>query len=218
MVAGDGGIRSLDDLKGKRIGVAGGPLDKTWLMLRGLSQAEHKFDLAEQAEPVFGAPPLLAEKLRQGELHAALNYWHYNARLEAENYRQLVAGQDAARALGARGPISAIGYVFLESWADAHPKAAHGFVRASRQAKELLAVSEAEWERLRPLMNAETDAVFMALVRRYREGIPVRPVADEESDTATVYEFLAEIGGEELVGAATEMSPGTFWPPLKDGW
>lgn len=217
MVPGDSPVRSLADLRGKRIGVAGGPLDKTWLMLRGLAEKSFGLDLVDEAEPVYGAPPLLAEKLRQGELDAVLNYWHYNARLEAEGYRELIDGQAAAHALGAAGDISAIGYVFLESWADEHPQAALGFVNASRDAKALLAASDEEWRELRPLMNAEDDNVFQTLVRRYREGIPRRPLAEEEQDTAKIYGFLSEIGGEDLVGPATEMTEGTFWATLKNG-
>ncbi len=34
MVPGDSPVRSVADLAGKRLGVAGGPLDKNWLLLR----------------------------------------------------------------------------------------------------------------------------------------------------------------------------------------
>ncbi len=78
MVPPDSDIATLADLKGKTIGVAGGPLDKSWLMLRGLAQGKAGFDLAAETTQAFGAPPLLAEKLRQGELDAALNFWRYN--------------------------------------------------------------------------------------------------------------------------------------------
>ena len=80
----DSGIASLADLKGKKIGVAGGPLDKSWLMLQGLAAKRHGIDLAAEVEPVYGAPPLLNEKLQDGELDAVLNYWHFGARLEAQ--------------------------------------------------------------------------------------------------------------------------------------
>jgi len=73
------GIKTLADLKGKKIGVAGGPLDKSWLLLQGMAKQEHDFDLKTENEIAFGAPPLLAEKTRQGELDAMLNFWHYNA-------------------------------------------------------------------------------------------------------------------------------------------
>jgi len=217
MVRCDSGMDSLDDLKGMTIGVAGGPLDKGWLTLQGLAEGEYGFDLAAETEQAFGAPPLLAEKLRQGELDAALNYWHYNARLETEGFCELVGGQEANKAVGAKGDISAVGYVFSEEWADANREAALGFVRASRAAKALLAESDEEWQRLRPLMGAENDAVFAKLVERYREGIPRRPIAEEEEDTARVYRYLAEKGGERLVGPATEMAEGTFWSALREG-
>jgi NitT/TauT family transport system substrate-binding protein len=213
----DSGMDSLDDLKGKTLGVAGGPLDKGWLTIQGLAEGEYGFDLAAETEQAFGAAPLLAEKLRQGELDAALNYWHYNARLETEGFCELVSGQEANRAVGAEGDISAVGYVFNEEWADANRDAALGFVRASRQAKELLAESDEAWERLRPMMQAEEDEVFAKLVERYREGIPSRPIAEEEEDTARVYRYLAEKGGERLVGPATEMAEGTFWSALREG-
>jgi NitT/TauT family transport system substrate-binding protein len=46
---------------------------------------------------------------------------------------------------------------------------------------------------------------------RYREGIPRRPIADEEADARVLYGVLAAIGGRELVGAARELDPGTFY-------
>ena len=217
MVPPDSDIATLADLKGKTIGVAGGPLDKSWLMLRGLAQGKAGFDLAAETTQAFGAPPLLAEKLRQGELDAALNYWHYNARLEAEGYRMLVSAQEAAAALGASGEISAIGYVFNETWANENVETVLGFVQASRDAKALLNTSDEAWLRLKPMMKADDEAVFDTLIKRYRQGIPSRPIAEEEADTARIYDYLAKIGGEKLVGKAKAMMPGTFWSVLTNG-
>ncbi|MCF1502379.1 ABC transporter substrate-binding protein [Afifella sp. H1R] len=216
MVPDDSIAKTLADLRGSRVGVAGGPLDKNWLMYRAVAEDRYGFDLAEETEPAYAAPPFLAEKLKDGELAAASNFWHYNARLETEGYRELLSGQDAATALGATGPISAIGYVFNEEWAAEHKDTMLGFVAASREAKELLASSDAAWDKLRPSMNAENDAVFHNLVRRYRESIPSRPIAEEEADTKKIYLRLAAIGGEKLVGSAKTLSPGTFWSALKD--
>jgi NitT/TauT family transport system substrate-binding protein len=49
------------------------------------------------------------------------------------------------------------------------------------------------------------------LKRRYREGIPERSVAENEADAKVLYQFLRELGGEKLVGPATELAPGTFF-------
>ena len=91
--------------------------------------------------------------------------------------------------------------------------AAKGFVKASAQAKDLLAKSDEEWLRLAPIVRAEGKELEK-LRDRYREGIPRRPVAEEEADAGKLYHVLAEIGGEKLVGSAPEMAPGTFWPGL----
>jgi NitT/TauT family transport system substrate-binding protein len=112
--------------------VVGGPLDKSWLLLQGMARQEHDVDLAAENDVVFGAPPLLTEKVRDGELDAVLNYWHYSARLEAEGFRELVSAEDAANALGSSGPVAAIGYVFDEAWANGNP-AVTAFIKASRE-------------------------------------------------------------------------------------
>lgn len=213
MVKQEAPIHAIADLKGKKLGVAGGPLDKSWLLIQAVAKRDHKIDLAEESEILFGAPPLMSEKAVQGELDAVLNFWHFCARLEANGFRRLVSANDAAKALGASGPVSALGYVFHDAWAGANPQGAIGLVRASAQAKELLARSDEEWLRIAPVVRAEGKELEK-LRDRYREGIPRRPVADEEADAGKLYHVLAQIGGEKLVGSAPEMAPGTFWPGL----
>lgn len=203
-------IRAVTDLTGRKIGVAGGPIDKSWLLLQAFCQRDHGIDLAAQNDIVFGAPPLISEKAMQGELDAVLNFWHFCARLEARGFRRLIGTNDAAMALGAKGPVSALGYVFHEDWARANPQAIEGFARASAQAKKLLATSDAEWLRLAPIVKAE-GTELEKLRDRYREGIPTRPVAEEEADAAKLYLVLAQVGGQRLVGQSPEMAPGTFW-------
>nr|CAD6423982.1 ABC transporter substrate-binding protein [Rhizobium sp. Q54] len=214
MVRNDADLHLLPDLVGKKIGVAGGPLDKSWLLIQGLAQQDHRLDLSKEAEIVYGAPPLLAEKALSGELDAVLNFWHFCARLEAEGFRRLIGADDAARGLGASGPVSALGYVFREKWAGENQEMALSFVQASADAKALLATSDPEWQRLAPLVRAEERALEV-LRDRYRDGIPQRPVAEEEQDAAKLYEVLATLGGEKLVGKARQMAPGTYWAALK---
>ena len=204
---------TISDLKDKKIGVAGGPLDKSWLLIQALAKRDHEVDLAADNEIIYGAPPLLAEKAMQGELDAVLNFWHFCARLEANGFRRLIGADEAAKALGASGAVSALGYVFHEKWADENRDAAKGFVKASAEAKSLLAKSDAEWLRLASIVRAE-GAELEKLRDRYREGIPARPVTEEEADAGKLYRVLAEIGGEKLVGRAPEMAPGTFWAGL----
>lgn len=210
MVPGDSDIQSLADLKGRKIGVAGGPLDKSWLLLQGMARQAHEMDLAGETDVAFGAPPLLAEKARDGELDAVLNYWHYCARLEAAGFRRLVSAEEAANALGSTGPVSAIGYVFDENWA-ANGVAAN-FVKASRATKQIMLESDDEWQRLAESGAIKDGPEALAVLRdRFREGIPARAHDEEIKDASVIYEVLSELGGQKLVGSATQMVEGTYW-------
>ena len=213
MVPPDSDISSLADLEGKKVGIAGGPLDKSWLLLQGLAAKRHGIDLAAAVEPVYGAPPLLNEKIQEGELDAVLNYWHFAARLEGKGYKELVGVEEAISELGVASVPPQLGYVFYEDFAKANPQLIAAFADASRAAKELLK-GDAEWERIRPLTKAEDDATFEALKRRYRAGIVEHWGEKERADAAKLYSVLAELGGEKLVGQAKELVPGTFWPTV----
>ncbi|RUY60358.1 ABC transporter substrate-binding protein, partial [Mesorhizobium sp. M7A.F.Ca.CA.001.13.1.1] len=179
-------IRTVADLKDKKIGVAGGPLDKSWLLIQALTRRDLGVDLSATSDIVFGAPPLISEKAIQGELDAVLNFWHFCARLEANGFRRLIGVNDAAKTLGALGPVSALGYVFHDQWANENPDAVRGFVRASAQAKDLLARSDDEWLRLAPIIRAEGKELEK-LRDRYRQGIPRRSVAEEAADAGRLY-------------------------------
>jgi len=87
----------------------------------------------------------------------------------------------------------------------------------TRKAKEILATSDAEWEKIAPLTGAPDAATLHAYRDRYREGIPRRPVADEEADARILYRVLAESGGPELVGPAPELASGTFYHAIPGG-
>jgi NitT/TauT family transport system substrate-binding protein len=211
MVPPNSPIKTLGDLKGKRLGVAGGPIDKSWLLIVAYALRTANLDLRTETKPEFGAPPLLTERAKQGELDAVLNFWPYAARLEAQGFTQLLGVEDVVRELGAKGEVAMVGYVFSESWAKKNLEGVQGFLRAAAKADELLATSDEAWQRLKPLMQAEDEATFEALRRRYREGIPERSTAENEADAKVLYQFLRELGGEKLVGPGTELAPGTFW-------
>jgi NitT/TauT family transport system substrate-binding protein len=215
MVPPNSPIKTLGDLKGKRLGVAGGPLDKSWLLLAAYALRTANLDLRAETNQEYGAPPLLAERAKQGALDAVLNFWPYAARLEAEGFTQLIGVEDVVRELGAKGEVAMVGYVFSESWGKKNLEGIQAFLRAAAKADELLATSDKEWDRLKPLMGENdptfNDATFEALRRRYREGIPERSAAENETDAKILFQFLRELGGEKLVGPGTELAPGTFW-------
>ena len=74
MVGPKSSVKSLEDLKGKRIGIAGGPVDKSWIIIQAIAKKRHGLDLAAQNELVFGAPPLLFKQAISGEIDAVINF------------------------------------------------------------------------------------------------------------------------------------------------
>jgi NitT/TauT family transport system substrate-binding protein len=211
MVPAGSDIRTLADLKGRKLGVAGGPLDKSWLMLRALMIRQHGFDPDKDTAKIFAAPPLLNEQVRNGGIDAVLNYWHFAARLKASGLREVATVEQIARELGIATDVPIIGYVFSEAWAGKNGQAVQGFLRASRSAKTIMGKSDAEWQRLAPLTKAEDDATLAALRDGYRDGIPTAWGQAERDDAAKVYDILAKLGGRELVGDSPHLANGTFW-------
>ena len=210
MVRSNSPIKDVADLKGKKIGVAGGPLDKSWLLLQALAH-QSGVDLKTQAEIAYGAPPLLSQKALQGETDATLTFWNFCAELEAKGMRRAVAMDDVLKRLGATGRVAMVGYVFDGGWARRNRGPLDRFFAATRTAKKILTESPAEWQQLAPSIGV-TDAAALDIYRQhYLEDIPRRPLAVEVADAQALYRVLAEIGGADLVGPARELDPGTFY-------
>lgn len=214
MAAADTPIRTLADLKGKRLGIAGGPLDKSWLVFQALAAKRHGIDLDAEVDKVFGAPPLLSEQILAGRIDAVITYWHYAARLEAKGFRRVLDVADAARELGVSGEVPLLGYVFATDWAEADREHILGFLKASREAKAILGESDAEWLRIQTLTRAKDAATLAALQRGYRAGIPARWGAAERDEAARLFALLGALGGEKLVGPSKDLQAGTFWPAV----
>ena len=208
----DSGIATLAGLKGKRLGVAGGPVDKSWLIFRAYGEKALGGDLARLVEPVYAAPPLLNQLMLKGELPAVLNFWPYGARLQAAGMRALMSLAEAFPALGIARVPPIVGWVFSEGWAKADPQALEGLLAASREADMLLLHDDAEWETLRPLMHAEDEATFTALRDGYRRGIPAGFGPADLAAAKATFAILAALGGKALVGESRTLAPGTFWP------
>ena len=209
MVSETSDATSLEDLAGGKIGIAGGPLDKSWLLLRAYAEQEYGLDLEAASEQVYGAPPLIFQNALSGELDGAINYWHFLAKMEASGMRPLITVATAAQALGLDGETPLLGYVLKGEDVRESPELAEGLARASRSAKDLLATSDEEWDRLRPRMKANDDAQFEALKAGFRAGIPSEEPVDEEA-ASRLLSLMGELGGEDLVGEAATLPEGLF--------
>ncbi|MBL0929203.1 MAG: ABC transporter substrate-binding protein [Alphaproteobacteria bacterium] len=165
-------VRRVADLVGKRLGIAGSPLDKSWLILRAYAKDRLGIDLETAAERSFAAPSLLAEQMKLGRLDAVLTFWPFAARAEAAGARRVMAVEDAVAEMGIGTGVPYLGYTFSTEWAQRNPETLVSFLAASRQARGILARSDDEWRRLRPLTNAADDSELLKLRDWYRAGMP----------------------------------------------
>lgn len=213
MAPDDGPVRGVADLAHRRLGIAGSPLDKSWLLLRAFATKTVDLDLDAAVEKTFGPPPLLAEQLASGRLDAVLTYWPFAARGEARGLRPVLDMQDALAALDVPAGLPMLGYVFAGSWAAQNRAALDAFLAASRNARIILATSDAEWDRIAPLTGAADPAELAHLRSWYRRGIPGPWRPDMQRVAERLYDLFAVLGGPALVGPATHLAPGTFWQP-----
>lgn len=209
----DAGIATIADLTGRKLGIAGGPVDKSWLLLQAYART-HGMDLAKDLEPTFAAPPLLNRLMLKGDLPAVLNFWHYGARLQAAGMQSLLEVDTLLRSLGIEEPVPMLGWVFSETWAAQNPRAIRGFLAASYDAKRLLGHDDQIWLAIRALTKAEDDATLTLLRDGYRRGIPTQLAGNGAPVAAKVFEILAREGGTPLIGKAEQLLPGTFWSGL----
>lgn len=203
-------IKTLNDLKGKRLGIAGGELDKNWLLLQALAQKEN-LDLNVNVEKVFGAPPLINEQLKLGRVDAALNYWHFGAKLESQGYRQLIDGKGILKDLGIQENVPSLGYVFKQSWAHSHKADLINFFQAGNKAKQALCISDADWKLISPLTQSDDPATQAKLRQRYCEGDINQWGASEQQAAERIYNLLRKVSNNQLTGKSEHLQLGTFW-------
>jgi NitT/TauT family transport system substrate-binding protein len=204
-------VHGVADLRGRRLGIAGGPLDKSWLLLRLYASRKAAIDLDAAVEKTFGPPPLIAEQLRAGRLDAMLTYWPFAARADAQGLHPVLHIGDVLAALGAPRDLPMLGFVFDQDWAAHHRAALQAFLAASQVARSILLHSDAEWDAIAPLTRARGPAELAQLRDWYRSGFPGTWSPAAAQAAARLFALFAQVGGSALVGPSTQLTPGTFW-------
>jgi NitT/TauT family transport system substrate-binding protein len=207
-------IRSLDDLKGRRVGVTGTSHDQAWTIIRLVAQRSG-WDIQQEAHPEFGPPPEIASRLESGAFDAALLIWPWAARLEARGKaRRVLSVAEAMRSLGLATSVPLLAYVFSEQWAMANPAAIGGFLHSAQAADQRLVASDEDWQRLMPLTGASDAAELEHLRDAFRAGIPKDWGVTKQQEAAKLFALVAEmLGDPQLTGQAKTVAPGTFFSP-----
>lgn len=210
MVPKNSPVKSFADLVGKKIGVAGTGIDKSWILLRAYSRKILGKDIANVADPVFGAAPLVTAEFKNERLDAVLNFWTYAARLRAEGARELLSMSDVVKGLGVSPTPALVGFIWSEKAVADKGVPVDILLSAVADANAVLAKSDAAWERLRPLIRPASDAELAAIRDYYRSGITGAWGPAETSAAEKLTNLLIELGDAELVGDGTRFDQNLF--------
>jgi len=211
IVPANSGIKSLEDLQDKKLGIAGGELDKNWLLLQALANQQKQLELNTSVEKVYGAPPLLNQQLLHKRVDAVINYWHFAARLEAKGYKQLINGKEILQQLGIQQQVPTLGYVFNRQWAVQNKKILKQFLNATQKAKDLVCQSNEAWMAIIPLTKAKDPLTQSTLRERYCDGRIKQWGNKEQLAASKIYNLIRKLSNNKLTGNSEIIQPGTFW-------
>ena len=212
MVPADSAITKVDDLKGKTIAVAGGPVDKSWVILQAYYNSVTGAKLVDDVTANYGAPPLVNELLGSGGVDAALNFWQWNARSKVAGATELLSVASMLEALGVSEQPPLLGWTFTDATGKDKKAAVTAFLDASFEAKDVLLSDDAAWTSLQALMRAESDDVLFTQLRDdYRAGIVTSYNPTKMGAAKEAFALMAEFGGSDMVGEKDTLDAGTFW-------
>ena len=216
MAAKDSPVAALADLKGKFDRRRRRPDRQELVDAAGAGASAPGSISRTTPSPVYGAPPLIAEKLAQGETRCGAGILELlrrsrSARLQAR--RRDGRCREGARRQGAGGDHR----LCVQRRLRTRPRRRRckRYFAMLGKARAALASDHAAWAPIRARLGAKDDATFDLYRRRYLAGAPTRPVAEEAADARALFKAIADIGGAELTGDAKDLDVAAFYDPAK---
>lgn len=165
-----GRVTTMADLPGCRIGVVR-RLDKNWLLLRAACKATLGFDPEQACELVeAGSKSALRERLCNGELDAALLFWHQvPALVGGGEFREVCDMLDLLPRLGV-AKVPSTFFVFRDDLVEAQPELIYGFARALRAVERLLREDTGAWQQASGNHSADGSALRAKWLSRVKSG------------------------------------------------
>ena len=190
MVKEDSPIKSIADLKGRRVGLFGGPNTATTWLYRLIAERFYAFDPMKDSKIHFGAPPLLMGMIDRGDLDAVLVLDPFISQmLETGKYRSVGNLGEIWRQKMNQNPML-VAVTVDEIWAKAHPDVVKRFVAAFREALIYLKDTPEAWGELAKGMGVKTDRGVKIMYQRTADAFIIRwdkKLIDEQ------YAYAAEL-------------------------
>ncbi|MEL6478671.1 MAG: ABC transporter substrate-binding protein, partial [Pseudomonadota bacterium] len=130
------------------------------------------------------------------------------ARLEAAGAERMLGVSEALTTLGFENAPALVGFVWDRGRSRA--REIEAFRAAVTAAADLLSHSDAEWERLRPLMRVAGEAEFTRLRDAYRAGIQTQWSEADTDSARRLHALLEKTGGQRFRDSAGAFDAAVF--------
>lgn len=201
-----GAVKSVADLEGKTLAVAGEPADASFAVLQAYFNFRTGKPLTDVATVEFGPPAQVTDMLANGQAQAALNDWQSAARARLAGAVDVVSLWDMLAEMGVARQPPLLGWTFSEKVARKKKEDVKRFLEASFATREKLLADDALWDQIRPMMpGAEDDALFAALRDAYRAGIVTGYGKEDAQAAAEAHALIAPLA------TLPDLAKGTFW-------
>lgn len=192
-------IKTLGDLKGKKIGVFG-RTSLDWIVMRTAAQKAFKVDLEKEAMVSEGAVSLLRGLLEQGQLDVSQMFNDLTpAMIASGQFRMLDTTRGFINQLGLPDTPFLI-YTVDEKYAAQKPTNIKAFLAAYREAMHILDTNDAVWVERGKELKMEDSAVIAALIKETRPVLMSKFSPSTEADIRKTFDMLLQSAGPEVLG------------------
>ncbi len=213
----DGDIDSIEDLEGKTIAAASLD-DKSLLILRALTSTQYGFDPQIDGETLQAAPWLMTGLMENGEIDAAIPYWHFVSRMTATgDFKDIMMVTEMLEQLGLRNDLPILVVVANEN---TDPEVVRTFLAAMQDTMQRMQADSMDgiWQSIldNELYSLPDPSAFPEVRARWEAGLPEAWDQEMIDQLVILVDQLVEIAGPEIVGVeslppdayTTEFSPG----------
>ncbi len=206
-------FEQAEQWRGKRLGIAGGKVNKNFILYSAYFQQRFGLDLAQDLELIFAAPPLLNALMAQGKLDAVINFWHYAAQLSAQGMATALTMDEVIAISGQTESVPTLGWVFNHQFADASVQRINAFLAMSQHAAQQLLSDDEQWRQLSSFTDVYEPSVRPYLIQAYRSGRMTTLTPAISKGIENLYSFLRTLPqGAALTGTAASLPAQLLWP------
>lgn len=172
LVRPDSPLKTFEDLKGKKVGLFGGPNSQTAINFRIIGLTRYGFDPAQEMKIVYGAPALTAGLLQKGEVDAAVLLEPFVTKLLIPGKVKILAGIDDLYREKTGDHLMQLSIAVLGDFARRHPQDLRRFLKVYEEITRQVLTDPALGKKMaREFLGAEfadklTDSQIRGFVER----------------------------------------------------